>query len=59
VSNEIESPALRLELVVSRTPEGRLTGTVRVPEGEARRFSGTMDLVAALEAVLAMDFNGP
>jgi hypothetical protein len=57
VTGEIDRPPLHLELVVSRTPDGRLTGTVCVPEGEARRFSGTMDLVAALEAVLAADVN--
>ena len=58
MSNENDRPALHLELVVSRTPDGRLAGTLRAPEGEARRFSGTMDLVAALEAVLATDLNG-
>ena len=57
MSSEREGPPLHLDLVVSRTRDGRLVGTLRAAEGESRRFSGTMDLVAALEAVLATDVN--
>ncbi len=43
---------VRIVVEATRSPAGRLTGSVTAPEGEELSFSGTLELLACIETVI-------
>ncbi len=51
--------AVRIVVEATRSPAGRLTGSVIPPEGTDLAFSGTLELLACIESAIDAEAPNP